>query len=330
MKIKIEDARKLCEEVLTKKDFSKKEIKIVVDEYIEGELLGKLSHGLIAFPSLIKSFGIPKEKWAIEKETHSSVFINGNKNFGLIVGKEAVEIICKKAKKEGIGFAALRNILPFLRPRTIAKMISEKGMIGIVVNNGGREMTVPEGGIDPVLATNPIGVGIPTREDPIIFDMATSERAFGEVTVAKILGHFLPEQTFLDKNGNYTTDPNEASAVVPMGKYKGYALGLLLEILTGSLVDMPMGIRDKGRDYRSSERGAIFLAIDPSFFTDLDEFKKRNSELVSQIKSSRKAKGVNEILIPGERAKRKREENLRRGYFEVNDSVIENIRKFLE
>jgi LDH2 family malate/lactate/ureidoglycolate dehydrogenase len=329
MKIKIEEARKLCEDVLIKYGFPKNEIKTIVDEYIESELQGKLSHGLIAFPSLVDRTIIPKEKWAIEKEAHTAVFIDGKNNFGKIVGREAVEIICKKAKKEGIGLAAINNILPFLRPGTIARMIAEKDMIGIVVNNGGREMTAPEGGIDPVIATNSIGVGIPAKKEPIVFDMATSKRAMGEVRVAKILGHFLPEQTFLNKDGNYTTNPDEVYSVVPMGNYKGYALGLLIEILTGSLVNMPMGIRNKKGDYRASQRGAIFIAIDPSFFTNLDEFKKRNSELINQIKSSRKSSGINEILIPGEKSRRKRTENLQRGYLEVNEKVIENIKKLL-
>lgn len=236
MKIRIEEARKLCEDILVSRGFPKNQVKFIVDEYIENELQGKLSHGLIAFPSLIESTAISKEKWQIEKESDSVLVVNGNNNFGLIVGKEAVDVICKKARKQGIGLAAIYNVITFLRPATIAKMIAEKNMIGIVLNNGGREMVVPDGSIDPILATNPIGVGIPTNEDPIVFDMATSKRAFGEVNVSKILGRFLPEQTYLDKDGNYTTDPNKAYSVVPMGSYKGYSLGLLIEILTGSLV----------------------------------------------------------------------------------------------
>lgn len=275
MKVKIEEIRKICENILVEHGVPKNDAKIILDEYMESELQEKLSHGLIAFLSLIEKLTIPKEKWIVEKETDTVVYINGKNNFGQIVGREAVEIICRKAEKEGIGFVAISNILPFLRPGTFAKMIADKDMIGIVVNNGGREMMVPERGIDPVLATNPIGVGIPTEKEPIVFDMATSKRAFGEVKVAKILGHFLPEETFLDKDGNYTVNPDEAYCVAPMGGYKGYALGLLIEVLTGSLVNMPMGIRKKTGDYRRAERGATFIVINPSFFTNLEDFKKK-------------------------------------------------------
>ena len=81
MKIKIEEARKLCEDALIKYGFPKNEIKTIVDEYIDSELQGKLSHGLIAFPSLVDRTIIPKEKWAIEKEAHTAVFIDGKNNF---------------------------------------------------------------------------------------------------------------------------------------------------------------------------------------------------------------------------------------------------------
>lgn len=332
MKIKIDEVRLLCENILIKRSFPKDVAKIIVDEYIEGELEGKLTHGLLAFPSLVESYSAPKEKWSIEKESSSSVFINGKGNLGLLVCKDAINIVCKKAKSECIGLAAINNIFTFLRPATIARMIAEKDMVGIVAHNGGREMVAPHGGIDPVLATNPIGVSIPTTEKPIIFDMATSKRAWAEVSISKIFSKILPEETFLDKDGNFTIDPNEAYSVVSFGGYKGYALGLLVEILTGSLVNMPMGIRgSRGEaDFRRFLRGTFIIAINPSFFTDLGKFKKRNSDLINQIKSIRKLKDVNEILIPGEKSRRTKEENLRKGYIEVKDSIIEKIKKLAE
>lgn len=332
MKIKIDEVRELCENILIKHGFPESVVKIIVDDYIEGELEGKLTHGLLAFPSLLESYSAPKEKWTIEKESNSSIFINGKGNLGTLVCKQAINIICKKAKNEGVGLATINNIFTFLRPATITRMIAEKDMIGIVAHNGGREMVAPYGGIDPVLATNPIGVGIPTTEEPIIFDMATSKRAWAEVSISKIFEKLLPEQTFLDKDGNFTNDPSKAYSVVPFGGYKGYALGLLVEVLTGSLVSMPMGIRgSRGEaDFRRFLRGSIIIVIDPSFFTNLNEFKKRNSDLVNQIKSTRKSKGVNEILIPGERSRIKKEENLQKGYIEVKNGIIEKIKKLAE
>ncbi len=326
MRVKIDEIRKLCENALVKKGVPKDEAKVIVDEYVEGDLQGKMTHGLIAFPAMTEGIHVPEEKWKVEKESSSAVFVDGKGNFGMTVGKALMEPLCKKAKKEGISFAAISNITTFLRPRSIAQLVAEKEMIGMVLINGGSEMVVPEGGIDRMLGTNPVGIGIPTDRGPMVFDLATSKRAYGEITLSKMMKRLLPNETFIDKNGNFTTNPDDAYAIVPMGGYKGFALGLFFEILTGSLVSMPMGVRGVTADYRKRYRGAVIIVIDPSFFTDMKEFKARNSELVAQIKASRKAKGVSEIILPGEHARKLREENLSKGYLELDDALLEKIK----
>lgn len=69
MKIRIDEIRELCEGVLLKQGIQKDTASLIVDEYIEGELEGKLTHGLIAFPALVQDLTAPKEEWKVEKET---------------------------------------------------------------------------------------------------------------------------------------------------------------------------------------------------------------------------------------------------------------------
>jgi LDH2 family malate/lactate/ureidoglycolate dehydrogenase len=202
-------------------------------------------------------------------------------------------------------------------------------MIGVVAVSSTAKTVAPPDGMDPILGTNPIGVGIPTTGDPIVFDMATSKRAWSEIKLARITGHMLEKDTYLDEKGNYTTDVNMARSVVSMSGYKGFAIGLLIEVLTGSLADNPMGIRIKKNRHRPLRKGAVFMAIEPSFFTDNQRFRRRNSELVNQIKSSKKTKRGEEIMIPGERSRRVRKEILERGYFDVRDEVMQSIGNLL-
>lgn len=328
MRIKINKIRKICENILIKHGIPVSDARIITDEYIDGELCGKLSHGLQAFPSIIKRLPI-KNRFQVEKETESMVLIDAHGYFGQVIAKKAIEIICRKAKKQGVAIGAIKNMVTFLRPAIPARMIEGKGMIGIVFNNGGLQAIAPTGGIDPIFGTNPIGVGIPTDNEPINFDMATSKRAWGEVRVAKTLGKDLPKDTFLNKQGDFTQDPNQAYSVVPEGDYKGYALALLIEILTGSLVDMPTGLKPKKKEYRTTLRGAVLIAIDPSKFTSFNKFKKINSKLINDIKKSRKAKGIEEIRIPGELSQRKRSVNLKNGYFDIDERIINKIKELV-
>ena len=316
----------LLEGILAKHGLSKKDAEIIAEDYLLGEKEGKKSHGLMAFPPMIEKIGTLKRgKIIVEKEGPSYALINGNENFGQLVGEKARKIAVKKAKKNGVAIIGAHNMLTFLRPGAQAEKIQEEGLIGIVVNNGGLEAIAPTGSIDAVLATNPVGFGIPTDETPIIADFATSKRAWGEVRVAKAEKRNLPENTFMDADGNFTTKPEKAESVAPFGDYKGYAIALLVEILTGSLVNMQMGIKRKDGHHQNL-RGAIFIVIDPKKFTGLDKFKKANSALARQIKNSRKAKNVDEILVPGERAMKRKKKTERLGYFDIDDELYEKIR----
>ena len=329
MKINISDMQELMEGILLKRGVSRKDAQTVVEDYIWGEKEGKKSHGLMAFPLLVERIArLERGKIVIERQGSSYALINGNKNFGQVVAKKAREIAIKKAKRTGVAVVGTYNMLPFLRPGTQAKLIGEEGKIGIVINNGGIGAIAPIGSTDPILATNPIGFSIPTRLISITADFSTAKRAWGEVKVAKAEGRKLPLSTFMDKEGNFTVDPNKAYSVAPFGDYKGYALALLVEILTGSLVNMPMGIspKDEKEGFRAGLRGALFMVIDPEKFTDFDKFVGENSNLVNRIKASRKAKNVHEILVPGERSNRNVKKVEKQERFEVDEGLYNKIK----
>jgi len=317
MRVKITAISDLLKNKLTNKGLSRKEAQILADEYLEGELQGKYSHGLAAFPSIYRKIKKNRDRAKLIKKTNSLIIIDANNDFGAIVGREIVEELIKMAKKEGIAVALIKNMTTWLRPGTVAKTIADKGFIGIVINTGGRPKVAPPGGYEPVIGTNPIAVSIPTEKQPILADMATAKKAWGEVRLAEKLGKELPKNTFYDKEGNFTSDPKSAFSVTSFGDYKGFSLGLLIEIICGSLIGMPMGSNNPNR-------GAMILTINPNIINK-QGFKKSNSELIKNIKQSKKLKNTEEILIPGERALRKREDNIKTGYLEINDNLWKEI-----
>ena len=170
------------------------------------------------------------------------------------------------------------------------------------------------GGSTPVIGTNPISIVIPTDKNPIIADMATSKRAWGEVREAKRGVKELPAESFYDKNGNFATDPNEVCAAASMGGYKGFAIGLLIEIMSGSFVDMTMS------DNSKKTRGATILVMDPNFTVGAGKFMTANANLVDKIHGS----GEN-ASIPGDRSTKTREQNLQNGYLEIDDELWHEI-----
>jgi len=111
-----------------------------------------------------------------------------------------------------------------------------------------------------------------------------------------------------------TTDPAAAleGALSPAGGAKGYGLGLAIELLAAVLTGVAPGPMLDAEGWRT-HWGALILVLDPAAFTDVPTFKAAVSAYLKQIKESRRAPGVHEILIPGERSYRTRREQLARG-----------------
>ncbi len=132
------------------------------------------------------------------------------------------------------------------------------------------------------------------------------------LVLAKAYGEGIPENMAIDKDGNPTTDPEDAmnGFLLPFDRsYKGSGLGMVVEMLGGPLVGATFGQIEV-------DWGSLFIAIDPGLLVDIVEFKEHSSELIEKIKNSRSIKGVR---IPGERATKARKEALENGYVEVDE-----------
>ena len=88
---------------------------------------------------------------------------------------------------------------------------------------------------------------------------------------------------------------------------------------------MPMSDYQKTKDNRISTRNGIIIVLNPKCFTDLEKFKKANSNLIKKIKNSKKIKGINNIIIPGERALSYRNKIIQNGFIRINKKIWQEI-----
>ena len=114
MKVSIKEIKKLLTNTLLKNGVDRNDVKLIMEDYLEGELLGKVSHGLMAFPSIVKKASSMKKKIKIVKQTSSYAFIDGQGYFGQVAANKAIELAIKKAKKNGIAMVGMNNIVAFL------------------------------------------------------------------------------------------------------------------------------------------------------------------------------------------------------------------------
>jgi LDH2 family malate/lactate/ureidoglycolate dehydrogenase len=205
-------------------------------------------------------------------------------------------------------------------------MALKHDMIGITMVNS-NSYVAPYGGRGKRLGTNPMCYAIPTgKEAPFVLDMATAVWAHGKIMVKAARGENLPKGVLLDLDGNITTDPTwyeKGGAILPLGGlvgYKGYGLSLLVELLAGALNEAGCSCSEEYSSRPFYGGNGIYMSvINIASFTDLDAFKERADNLYKTMKSSHLAPGFQEILIPGEIERRRREKNLKKGVY------IENI-----
>ena len=212
----------------------------------------------------------PNPNYEIVHETDTSVPYDANNGLGHPVGKLTMQRVIEKARKHGAAFGAVRNSNHYGIAGYYAMMALEHDMIGMASTNSVR-YGAPTFGRDVMLGTNPLAYAIPADKEPaFVLDFARTTVPKGKLEVYKRKGLPLKEGWAIDRNGNMTTDPDEAlrGALLPLGGFgtdhgghKGYGLGLLVDILCGVLSGGKFGtglplVTDtmEGASLRSSRR----------------------------------------------------------------------------
>ncbi len=119
------------------------------------------------------------------------------------------------------------------------EQLAEAGMIAMGMTNA-TAWVAPPGGSDRLLGTNPFALAVPAGDGGIAFqfDFSTSAVALGKITMAAAADEPIPIGWAVDEDGNDTTDPHAAlrGSLVSSGGYKGYGLGLMVEVMASALL----------------------------------------------------------------------------------------------
>jgi len=301
MNITPEQELSLIIEMLTRLNVPNEEASIVAEVTLDADLKGFSSHGLGRFPQYVKGLELgtihPVTEISIERDYPATRLINGNHGFGHVVTYRAMEMAIEKSKETGIGLVGIHDSNHFGVAGYYSDMAVMQDLIGIVIANT-EPAVAPIGGKEPILGTNPLAIGIPSNSHYVSVDMATSASARGKLMEAKRRGELIPENVALDSEGRPTIDPCEAlkGSILPFGAHKGYALAFMIEILAGPLVKASYGKSVKGTANPEvmCTKGDLIVAIDPSKFVDLEDFKNDVDNFISEVKATPN------VFIPGD------------------------------
>jgi len=295
---------------------------IFADALVDADLHGVSTHGLSRLNIYLKRIELglidPKAELRVDRQAEAILALDAGNGLGQVQAVKALEMLIPMAEKNGIAAAAIRNSQHFGALSYYCNRAAERGCVLLAMTNCEPAMS-PAGGADAFFGTNPIAASFPTGKGfAIKIDLSTSAIARGNIIAAAKKNEPIPLGWALDADGQPTTDPERAlvGTVLTMAGHKGYALALMVEMLSGVLSGAAIG-SDIGSMYKNLDRkqdvGHFFCLLHINAFMDYAEFIRRVDETIDRLKAGKKMAGVDEILVPGERSSRIAKENKKNG-----------------
>jgi len=289
---------------------------------IEGDLLGHDTHGLALLAPYLAELeaGTMRKRGThrVLAERAASALWDGGRLPGPWLTLRAVDEAIARARECGTGTVVIRRSHHIACLAAYLAHATERGFVLLIACSDPNSASVaPHGGRRAVFTPNPLAFGVPTAGDPMLIDLSASLTTNGMTARLRQHGQRLAHPWLLDAEGRPTDDPEVLFAeprgtILPTGGldagHKGYALALIVEMLTGALAG-------HGRADPKEGWGATVLvqAIDPAAFGGTASFVRQADWLAAACHSNPPRPGVNAVRLPGERGLALKREQLRLG-----------------
>ena len=281
---------------------------IVADSLVQADLWGHQSHGVMRLFWYAKRLisgaangnAVPK----IEGGLGAITSMDGGGGLGQVAAKTAMQKSISLAQTHGIGAVGVRNSGHFGTAMYYTKLAAEAGCVGFISTNASPAMA-PWGGTEKRVGNNPWSWAAPAgRHAPMMLDFANTSVARGKLYLAQKQGVSIPDNWAIDANGNATTDPAAgiAGTILPMAGHKGYAISVIMDMLSGALTGSSFGSDVVGPYAPNGKSGVghFVMAININALRPLAAFESDMEQMIDNLKSAPKQPGIDEIFYPGE------------------------------
>ncbi len=286
---------------------------------------GSVSHGLFRVPGYIASLNSGKVKGdaqpKIDKKMASVITVDGDFGFAPLALERGLPELARAAAENGIAVMRVINSFHFAALWPETEYLAEQGLAGLACT-AFKPSVAPAGAKQAFFGTNPLSFAWPRPSaTPLVFDMATSTLAKGDVQIAARDGHSVPHGTGLGPDGEPSDDPAEIlkGVLLPFGGYKGSAIALMVELLsagmTGDYFSYEAAQHDNN-DGGPAKGGEFILAINPEIVAG-PGWKDHSEAFIKTMKN------LDGVRLPGERRHANR---LDMGPRNINAELVEKIR----
>lgn len=312
--------REFTADLFSASDVPASDAVLIAKSLVDANLCGHESHGVIRileYVELLAEGSLKKDaELQINSETPALAVCDGQFGFGQIQMRRLIDKLLPKAEQLGQACGTIRNCGHVGRLAEWCEKIAGLGLASLLTvnDNGVLKCVAPPGGTTPVISTNPVAIGVP-GDPPLVVDASTSVVANGKIRVAQIAGENCPEGWLIDSEGNATTDPDDRFAdppgsILPMGGYKGFGLGLLLDSLVGGLSG---GQCPPAPDGTVECNNVLLVVFSPKHFGGVEHFSRQLQDLVKFSRNSQPIVPGQPIRLPGDRSTELRASRLANG-----------------
>ena len=281
---------------------------LAADTLVQADLWGHQSHGVMRLPwyaaRLQSGVARPVAEPEMVIDAGAVAVMDGHDGMGQVLTARAAEDAIRRAKAHGIGAVAVRRSNHFGTAMYYTLKAPPAGCIMFLSTNASPAMA-PWGGRAKRVGNNPWSWSAPAgRFAPMVLDIANTAVARGKIYLARQRGEPIPQGWALDVEGQPTTDPTAAieGIIQPMAGHKGYAISIVMDVLSGVLTGSGIGPEVAGpyQAERRSQAGHLLIALNIEAFQPLDAFNKRMEAMIEGLHGAPLAKGTDRILYPGE------------------------------
>ena len=307
---------------------------LFADSLVQADLWGHQSHGVLRLGWYVARLasGAMQAVTRAERviDAGAVAVIDGHDGIGQVLAAEATRDAIGRAKAHGIAAVAVRNSNHFGTAAYFSRLAPAAGCIALLTTNASPAMA-PWGARQKLIGNNPWSLAAPAgHHAPMILDIANTVVARGKVYLARQRGETIPPGWAIDAEGTPTTDAAAAIAgiILPMGEHKGYAISLMMDVLSGVLSGSGFAADVHG-PYQATQRsqcGHLMIALDIARFMPLAEFGARMEQLIATIKGAALAPGFDRVFYPGEIEAENDRANRRSGITLPDDTVADLTR----
>ena len=291
---------------------------------------GVYSHGMNRYPRYLSDM----DKGLCDRTVTQAERVSGfgalevwDAHFGVgpLIAEQVTRRAIDLAREHGIACVALRNNSHWLRAGRYGLMMADAGMAGICFTNTCMNLTA-YGAKQPSVGNNPITLALPRKKGSLVMDMAVSQYAYGKLEIMAQKGEMLDSPIGYNERGELTCDPGEickSGLMLPMAKWKGSALSIMLDLLASSLslgrTALTIGKPSDGEKGMSQ----VFICINYAAVVDADAVDAQVEQTLDYLHSLSPTEGAG-VHAPGENLAAIRTKHLREG-IPVTEATWEKI-----